>query len=180
MFELINEKTRKTFEAHQNRLKEFCVQDANISELVGYVIAYSDQESYSGGGDENSLIGSHICSFIWQISGVDIGNISNPSNFDVNWARDLASFIGNYILYDSCFDFEVDEYDNVIRFQESYTRNLQDPRILIEAAKAMSKHYQKLDNAKSFSEAHGIKADISKVLELVKAIEAETDEDEGE
>jgi len=73
-------------------------------------------------------------------------NIANSIHFDTSWANKLSSFIGNYILDDAAFDFEQED-GRPFNFKPSGDdgRWLQNPKILVEAAKANREYYDKME-----------------------------------
>jgi hypothetical protein len=169
MFDTITKKSHNYLQLQIDELKQSCDKDPGVAEMVRYILAYSDQMAYCG-GDEDARIGRQIIQHIWQISGIDLSNMGNSSHFSPDWARQLNHFIGNWVYDDSGFDFEVCDFNGTIDFKSAdYSgRWLQNPMVIVEAAKANRAYYKMMDNTDVFTRLRGTKADISKVMELVK------------
>ena len=135
MFSRISEFQTKKYEENLNRLEKYFT-NADIKELVKYIVDYGSNQSYSTCKSEDDEIAKQIIQFIWEISKIDLSNISNPYHFELNWTSELRSFIGNYILDDFAFDFKIND-GGFFTFSHAKDdgRWLQNPRILIEAAK---------------------------------------------
>lgn len=167
MFETVTKRSQEFLQKQIDELEMSCAKDAGVAEMVRYILAYSDQMAYCG-GDADAKIGREIIQFIWQINGTDLSSMGNSIHFDPSWARKLNSFIGNYIYDDSGFDFEQAEFNGTFEFKSGSDngRWLQNPLVLVEAAKANREYYEAVDND-SFSLLRE-KVDGEKVLELVK------------
>lgn len=170
MFDTIQEKSHKYLDAQIDELKQSCDKDPGVAEMVRLIIAYSDQMAYARPGDEDAQLGRQIIQHIWQISGIDLSNVANSVHFSPSWASNLNYFIGNYVYDDSGFDFEVSDFNGTIDFKAAGDsgRWLQNPMVIVEAAKANRAYYEKMDQSDVFTRIRGEKADISKVLELLK------------
>jgi hypothetical protein len=171
MFETISKKSHDYLQTQLDELEMSCDKDPGVAELVKYLIAYSDEMAYSSRDcSYEAQIGRDICQCLWQISGMDFTNIANQFHFSPGWVSKLNSFIGNYVYDDSGFDFEVDDFNGTITFKHAGDngRWLQNPLVIVEAAKANRAYYKIMDGADVFTRIRGVKADISKVLELVK------------
>lgn len=168
MFDTIREKSHHFLDAQIDELKSSCEKNPGIAEMVRYILAYSDQMAYCG-GDEDAKVGRQIIQHIWEICGIDLSNMGNSYHFSSDWAQQLNFFIGNYVYDDSGFDFDVSEFNGTIDFKGAdYSgRWLQNPMVIVEAAKANRAYYDKMDRGNIFDRIH-VKADISKVMELVK------------
>lgn len=167
MFSDVREKSQQYLNRQIDELEKSCNDDADVAEMVRYILAYSDQMAYCG-GDEDAKIGREIIQFIWQISGMDLSSMGNSFHFDPSWANTLNSFIGNYIYDDSGFDFAQSEFNGTFEFKSAGDtgRWLQNPLVLVEAAKANRAYYERADRD-VFSRLRD-KVDGKKVLELVK------------
>jgi hypothetical protein len=134
--------------------------------MMRYILAYSDQMAYCG-GDSDAKIGREIIQMIWQISGMDFSNMGNSYHYNPGWVSEMNSFIGNYIYDDSGFDFE---FDRTFEFKPAGDngRWLQNPLVIVEAAKANRVYYDRMDNSDVFTRIRGDEADATKVMELVK------------
>lgn len=169
MFDAIREKSHTFLDAQIDELKQSCEKDPGVAEMVRYILAYSDQMAYCG-GDEDAKIGRQIIQHIWQITKIDLSNMGNEFHFSPSWAANLNFFISNYVYDDSGFDFDVCDFSGTIDFKgaDDNGRWLQNPMVIVEAAKANRAYYSKMDQADVFTRIRGEKAEISKVLELVK------------
>ena len=170
MFEKITEVSHQFLQSQIDELRTTCDKDPRVAEMVRYIIAYSDQMAYSN-GDEDAEIGRQIIQHIWEINGGDLSNIGNKYHFNPSWAYELNSFIGNFVYDDSGFDFEVTDFNGTIEFKYAGDddRWLQNPSVIVEAAKANHAYYKLMDSMTledRRGRAHD-KADISKVLELI-------------
>jgi hypothetical protein len=169
MFDKVTEQSHNYLQAQIDTLKKTCEKDPGVAEMVRYIVAYSDQMAYCD-GDEDARIGRQIIQQIWQISKLDLSGMGNSVHFDPSWAAELNNFIGNYIYDDSGFDFDVCTHSGTLDFKPAgydAGRWLQDPWVIVQAAKANRAYYKKMDESDIFSRMRD-KADISKVLELVK------------
>lgn len=168
MFESITRTSRHYLQQQIDELRATCDKDPGVAEMVRYIIAYSDQMAYSG-GDEDAKIGRQILTHIWEISGIDLSSMGNSVHFDPSWANELNSFIGNYVYDDSAFDFDISAHNGTIDFKgaDYNGRWLTNPMIIVEAAKANRAYYKQMDQSNIFDRIR-VKADISKVMELVK------------
>lgn len=169
MFDKIATKSHEYLQNQIDELKDTCEKDSAVAEMVKYIVAYSDQMAYCG-GDEDARIGRQIIQHIWQINGMDFSSMGNRAHFDPSWARELNSFIGNFVYDDAAFDFVIDDFDGTITFKyaDDNGRWLQDPMVIVEAAKANRAYYKMMDGADVFTRIRGMKADSSKVLDLAK------------
>lgn len=169
MFDKITKTSQDYLQKQIDELKSYCDKDPDVAEMVRYIIAYSDQMAYCG-GDEDAKIGRQIIQHIWEIDGMGLSSLGNSFHFDPSWASNLNNFIGNYVYDDSAFDFTIDERSGTIDFKgANYEgRWLQNPRIIVEAAKANRAYYSAMDNANIYTRRDVPKADASQVLELVK------------
>lgn len=171
MFETIRAKTHQYVDKHLAELELYCAKDPAIAEMVGYIIAYSDQMAYCG-GDRDARIGRQIIQHIWEISKVELSDIANEYHFNPGWAQDLCGFIGNYFIDDSAFDLVIEpsrikfmpaKYDD-----DGQSRWLQNPRIITEAAKASVEYTAAVDYVVTEPVAHkAIKFDTTKLMELL-------------
>jgi hypothetical protein len=169
MFDKVAEKSRIYLDSQIDELKSTCDKDPGVAEMVRYILAYSDQMAYCG-GDEDAKIGRQIIQHIWEICKIDLSNMGNSIHFSPSWASNLNFFIGNYVYDDSGFDFEVSDFNGTIDFKPAGDsgRWMQNPMVIVEAAKANCAYYKKMDQGDVFTRLRGTKADISKVMELVK------------
>lgn len=167
MFDTVREKSHKYLDQQLDELQKYCTNDLGVAEMVKYIVAYSDQMAYCG-GNEDAKIGREIIQFLWQINGMDLSDMGNSIHFDPSWARKLNSFIGNFIFDDSGFDFEQAEFNGAFEFKsaDDNGRWLQNPWVLVEAAKANREYYERADKD-VFSRLRE-RVDGKKVLELVK------------
>lgn len=168
MFESVTLASHNRLQAQIDELKATCDKDPAVAEMVRYIIAYSDQMAYCG-GDEDAKIGRQIIQHIWEICGIDLSSMGNEFHFSPDWARELNYFIGNYVYDDAAFDFDISDHGGTIDFKgaDYKGRWLQNPMIIVEAAKANRAYYAQMDQSNIFDRIR-IKADISKVLELAK------------
>ncbi len=169
MFDKVTAKSHTYLDGQIAELKESCDKDPGVAEMVRYILAYSDQMAYCG-GDEDAKIGREIIQHIWEICKIDLSNMGNSSHFSPSWASNLNFFIGNFIYDDSGFDFEVSDFNGTVEFKAAGDagRWLQNPMVIVEAAKANRAYYKVMDQTDVFTRLRGQKADISKVLELLK------------
>lgn len=167
MFDTVTKKSHEYLQLQIDELKDSCAQSTGVAELVRYILAYSDQMAYCG-GDEDAKIGREIIQMIWQISGIDLSSMGNSFHFDPGWVSTLNSFISNYIYDDSAFDFTQSEFNGTFEFKPSRDNDrwLQNPMVIVEAAKANREYYNKADRD-VFSRLRD-KVDGKKVLEMVK------------
>ena len=168
-FDIVTAKSHDYLQKQIDELQKTCAGDAGVAEMVRYILAFSDEMSYSRRGSEEAQIGRQIIQHIWQICGIDLGSMGNSVHFNPSWASDLNFFIGNYVYDDAAFDFEIDDFNGTVQFKGSGDtgRFLQNPMIIVEAARANRDYYKMMDGADVFTRIRGVKADISKVLELV-------------
>jgi hypothetical protein len=178
MFETITEKSHEYLNIQIQELAQVCDDSPDIKEFVRYIIAYSDEMAYSTDGSVDSDIGRELIQFIWQITKIDLSSMANSYHFNPSWAAELNSFIGNYFLDDSAFDF-TQKNRGVFEFVYAGDgiRWLQDPKILIEAAKANRAFYDHMDERKMGREQMqknfrdpNVKVDDSKVFELLETM----------
>lgn len=178
MFETITKKSHEYLDAQIQDLEKKCNDYPDIKEFVRYIIAYSDEMAYGSEGSLDSDIGDELIQFIWQITKVDLSNIANSYHFSPSWAAELNSFIGNYFLDDAAFDFTQNRRGV---FEFSYAgdegRWLQNPRVLIESAKANRAYYDLKDPRKVEKEQArenmfnpDVKVDASKVFSLLETV----------
>ena len=170
MFDIITKKSHDYLQAQLDELKDTCDRDPAVAELVKYIIAYSDEMAYSSNdASEDAELGRAICQHLWEISGMDFSNMANRFHFDPGWVRELNSFIGNYIYDDAAFDFEV-ERNGTVHFKPAGNdgRWLQNPLIIVEAARANRVYYTSMDRSTIHNRHLVSKADPSRVLELAK------------
>lgn len=176
MFDKITMSLHEKLEEEINKVKQRCNEDPDICEMVRYLIACEDERDKYNHASIDARIGGALHTFMWEIWGV-----MGSGNMETSWASDLNSFIGNVICDDDSFDFDMEKPDGVFRFRRSgeNDRCLQDPRILIEAARANVTYYDIIDRscqgvgkipimecAKLRRAGH--KVDPSKVLALLK------------
>lgn len=169
MLETISKKSHEYLQTQLDELQASCDADPKIAELVKYLVAYSDEMAYSSNDcSYEAQIGRDVCQILWQISGMDFTNIANNYHFSPGWVSKLNNFIGNYFYDDSAFDFEQSAYNGTFEFKASGDddRFLQDPMIIVEAAKANREYYKRADQD-VFSRLRE-KVNPTKVLELVK------------
>jgi len=169
MLETISKKSHEYLQTQLDELQASCDADPEVAELVKYLVAYSDEMAYSSNtASYEANVGREICQILWQISGMDFSNIANQFHFNPGWVSKLNSFIGNYIYDDSGFDFTQSEYNGTFDFKSTGDddRFLQNPLIIVEAAKANRDYYDRADKD-VFSRLRE-KVDPTKVLELVK------------
>ena len=67
MFDIIRSKSHGYLDKQIDELKKYCDEDSDDAEMVRYIIAYSDEMTYSSDGSEDAKIGRQIIQFIWQI-----------------------------------------------------------------------------------------------------------------
>lgn len=169
MFDEITKQSHAKLQEQIDKLKWECERNPDVAEMVRYLIAgyhgcWEHTKNYDAG------VGSQIEMILWSICGV---GIHNSSNLDISWAGSLNSFIGNFIYDDAAFDFEVDKRTGFFTFKASDNsgRWLQDPRIIIEAARANTEYYRETnygigDFLSRIRAKH--KVDASKVFALLK------------
>lgn len=173
-FDKLTEITLVNTQAQIDGLKMQVEKHPELKEFVELIVAYGAEGAYCGGSEEANL-GRDLIQFIWQINGMDLSNMGNSIHFDSGWARKLDNFIGNYIFDDSAFDF-VQERDGTFTFNASgdNDRWMQDPRILVEAARANRAYYTAMDNLRRFDADGNVlqytrpKVDATKVMALLK------------
>lgn len=168
MLRTIRTKSHDYIDKEIDELKDYCEQYPNIAEMVRYIVAYSDEMAYCDDGSDDAKIGREIIHYIWQISKYDLSNIANSYHFSSAWAYDLNHFIGNWILDDFAFDFKQGfqgQYEFFTATDDS--RWFQDPRFLIEAAKATI-DWQNKDPFNRSTSLLFHKVDGTKVDELLK------------
>jgi hypothetical protein len=173
-FEKLTELTLAKVQAQIDDLKMQVEKYPELKEFVELIIAYGAEGAYCGGSDEAQL-GRCLIQFIWEINGMDLSNMGNSVHFDSGWTRELDNFIGNYIHDDSAFDF-VQKSNGTFTFKSSGDegRWLQDPRILVEAAKANRAYYTAMDNLRRFDADGNVlqytrpMVDNTKVMALLK------------
>jgi hypothetical protein len=168
MFESVTLASHNFLQSQIDELKVTCDRDPAVAEMMRYILAYSDQMAYCG-GDEDARIGRQIITHIWEISGMDFSNMGNNCHFSPGWVANMNNFIGNYVYDDSGFDFEVSEFNGTIDFKPAdYSgRWLQNPLVIVEAARANRAYYKLMDHSNIFDRIK-VKCDSSKVMELVK------------
>lgn len=176
MFETITEKSHKYLDQHIQELTDTCNNYPDIKEFVRYIIAYSDEMAYSG-GSQDARIGRELIQFIWQITSSDLSAMGNQFHFSPDWARELNGFIGGVLLDDLGFNFTQGNR-GVFSFTvagDEADRYLQDPRILVEAAKANCAYHERVGLRKlsikqllENIENPDVKVDDSKVFELLR------------
>ncbi len=166
MFDAVSKKSHEYLQLQLDELKDTCDKDPAVAEMVRYILAYSDQMAYCG-GNEDAKIGREIIQMIWQITGMDFSDMGNEFHFSPGWVNKMNSFIGNYVYDDSGFDFE---FDRTFEFKPAGDngRWLQNPLVIVEAAKANRAYYDRMDNSDIFTRILGDQADATKVMELVK------------
>ena len=169
MFDTITKKSHDYLQIQLDELKAYCDRDPAVADFVKYMIVYSDEMAYaSNDASEDARIGREIIQMIWQISGMDFSNMANSYHFSPGWVSKLNNFIGNYFYDDSGFDFEQSEVWGTFKFKpagcSANERWLQNPRVIVEAAKA-NRAYCKLydDNPRTRA-----KVNNKAVMELVK------------
>jgi hypothetical protein len=170
MFDKITKKSHDYLQTQLDELKENCDKNPAVAELVNYIIAYSDEMAYSrNDASPDAVIGRDLCQIIWEISGTDLGTIGNQFHFNAAWAYELNMFIDNYFYDDAAFDFDIDERSGIIRFKAASDtgRWLQNPLILIEAAKANRIRYDNMDRSTLENRRSVPQVDVSRVIELV-------------
>lgn len=174
MFDEIERQSHAKLQEQIDKLKEDCERNPDVAEMVRYLIAgyhgcWEHTKNYDAG------VGSQIEMMLWSICGV---SIHNSSNLYISWAGNLNFFIGNFVYDDSVFDFDVDEHNGLFTFKASNDsgRWLQDPRIIVEAAKANTEYYRKSDYGILSCIRAKHKVDPSKVYALLK----EEQQEEGE
>jgi len=170
MFDTITKKSHDYLQIQLDELKGYCDRDPAVAELVKHIIAYSDEMAYSSNNaSADAVLGRDICQILWEISGTDLGNIGNQFHFNPGWVTDLNMFIGNYFYDDAAFDFNIDERSGIIRFKAAGDtgRWLQNPLILIEAAKANRIYYDNQDRSTLETRRSVPRADTSRVIEIV-------------
>ena len=174
MFNVVTEKSHKYLQDHIDELAATCEKDLSVKEMVRYILAYSDEMAYGSRGSADADIGREIIGIIWSINGLDLSNMANSYHFSPGWADKLNGFIGNYINDDSAFDFEQKNFTGVFEFKSANDtdgRWLQNPMIIIEAAKANRAYYSACDNESGvdgLARRLQTKVDGSKVFALLK------------
>ena len=174
-FDKLTEITLAAAQAQIDDLKMQTEKHPELKEFVELIVAYGAERAYASPGSTEAQLGRDLIQFIWQINGMDLSNMANSVHFDASWAYKLDNFIGNYIFDDSAFDV-VQESDRTFSFKSSgdNDRWLQDPRILVEAARANRAYYTAMDNLRRFDADGNIlqytrpKVDNTKVMELLK------------
>lgn len=169
MFDIITERTHRSVDAQIGQLKIYCNNDPAVAEFMRYLIAYSNEMGCALAGSIDARIGKELTTFIWQISNVSLNGIGNSIHFMTNWAAELHSFIGNYFYDDAAFDFYQD-VNGAFSFKASlgdYDRWLQNPLILVEAAKVNQKVYNTGVDCAIGELHHPIMVDCSKVYALI-------------
>lgn len=170
MFDEIERQSHAKLQEQIDKLKEECERNADVAEMVRLIIQghfeYSDYHHRSN----DAKVGDAIGMFLYCISGI---SVCNSGNLNVSWASELTYFIGNFVYDDSYFDFTTHERTNVFTFKPSDDtgRYLQDPRIIIEAARANVEYYNKINyglDGMLATHRAGHKVDPSKVLALLK------------
>ena len=179
MFETITKKSHEYLDKQIQHLEDTCNQYPDIKEFVSYLIEYSDRMAYCSNETPNTEIGRELIQFIWQISNVNLSNMANQFHFSSQWAAELNSFIGNFFHDDAAFDF-TQGHRGVFEFKGTNDDNgrwLQNPRILIEAAKANRAYYDLVDPRKvEKTQARenmfnpDVKVDASKVFSLLETV----------
>ena len=170
MFDTITKKSHDYLQTQLDELKGYCDQDPSVAELVKYLIAYSDEMAYSSNdASPDAVLGRDLCQILWEISGTSLGNIGNQFHFNPGWVRELNSFIGNYFYDDAAFDFDINERSGIIRFKAASDtgRWLQNPLILIEAAKANRIYYDNMYRSTLETRQSVPQVDASRVIEIV-------------
>jgi hypothetical protein len=170
MFDTITKKSHDYLQTQLDELKGYCDRDPAVAELVKYLIAYSDEMAYSrNDASPDAVLGRDVCRIIWEISGTDLGNIGNQFHFNPGWVNDLNGFISNYFYDDAAFDFDIDERSGIIGFKPAGDtgRWLQNPLILIEAAKANRIYYNNKDRSTLETRRSVPRVDVSRVIEIV-------------
>lgn len=180
MFDTIRQKSHRCLDDQIDRIKNYCDTDPAVAELVKYLIAYSNEESYASSGSTDSQIGRELSMFIWQISNADLSGIG-CRDVDPAWASNLNYFIGNWIYDDSAFAFKQRAKTGVFEFKGANDDDdqwLQDPCILVEAAKANREYYTRLESMRQgrgytdmskdeLNEFLNLRVNDTKVLELL-------------
>jgi hypothetical protein len=170
MFDTITKKSHDYLQIQLDELTRYCNRDPAVAELVKHIIAYSDEMAYSSrDASANAVLGRDICQILWEISGTDLGNIGNQFHFNPGWVNDLNGFISNYFYDDAAFDFDIDEHSGIMRFKPAGDtgRWLQNPLILIEAAKANRIYYDNKDRSTLETRRSVPRVDVSRVIEIV-------------
>lgn len=169
MFEIITEKSYKHLQADIDMLKEYCEKDESVKEMVSYILKYNDESSIRTHASVDALIGHELTIFIWQITRFDLSALTNQYHFPVNWAGNLNSFIGNFVYDDSAFTF-TRSYNGTFVFDATTDDAelwLQNPKILVEAAKVNVAYHLERDKVGIFGMGNYV-VDDSKIKELLK------------
>lgn len=169
MFDIITEKSHKHLQDQIDQLKAYCDKDESVAELIRYILVYANEQSVYTDRSLDARIGSQISMFIYEIAHIDLASLTNSFHFPVDWAANLNSFIGNFIYDDAAFTF-TRSYNRTFRFDAHINDTdmwLQDPKILIEAAKVNAAYYDELERVGIFG-TRDFKLDDTKVIELLK------------
>jgi hypothetical protein len=143
---------------------------ASISEafavFLRYFAAYIAVDETIDFQDADPNIGRELFMFITEIC-KDNG-MADDIDHPTKWVFCLNQFAGNYFFDDNCFRFSQDNY-GVFAFFDGRDQGFQNPRILVEAAKANVAWKKERKSRGWITEAaKAIKVDGSKVLELAK------------
>ena len=112
-----------------------------------------------------------LSDFLYQLYGLSIYNgITNKYHFNISWASDLNSFIGNYFLDDSYFLMSADDCYGCWQAKGSdEVGSSQNPLVLIAAAEDNANFYYHMDKANNvFERIRGKMKSSGKVEELLK------------
>lgn len=170
-FDKLKELQVAAFEDQLAELQDSC-KDPDIAEFVSYIVAFGSEQSYATRGSYEASLGRDIIQHIWQISGMGLSGIGNSVHFELSWVSILNSFIGNYFLDDSAFKLK--PFDSTFEFEASGSCDAgnewcQNPRVIIEAAKANRAYYDKCDELGMFQAMkQKVEVDRTKVMELLK------------
>lgn len=173
-FTNISKAQENAFNEQLQYLKQYCEEDKFVEEMVSYIIAFSDEDAYAEKSSDEARLGLDILQHIWEITGISMTGIGNSIHFDLSWVSNLNSFIGNYIYDDSAFKLK--PFNRTFEFEPSGSCDagkdwLQDPRIIIEAAKANREYYNAYDEIGARQAIQkGVKVDQSKVIAILEEL----------
>jgi hypothetical protein len=173
MFDKITKYSLAELQRQIDSLEELCDNDPAVAELMKYILAYSEQE-LAGEQSFDSKVGGEIVQQIYHISNYYVlSGLGNPYGFCLDWPYLLNHFIGNYFYDDSAFAFDQNKR-GVFTFRSATDddRFLQNPLIIVEAAKANTRYYIEADAIRSpaayWDAYNALHVDSSAVFALLK------------
>jgi len=182
------DRTIEVLDKEIGELIDYCDKDARVSELVSIVLLHRDRWYEEDGTDDEAInldrLGGILTGFIWEIMELDVKpvefnkTLGLTNNGSLNWVSELNFFIGNFLYDDSAFDFKQNDRTGQFEFKTSTDRDrfLQNPMILVEAAKATLEYRIKLgderrDRQEWYKRYLVTKVDGSRVLALLEGVE---------